>query len=98
MTGELEKLDRILRRAEAAQLMGVAVATVDSWVQRGRLERPIQLGVNAVGWRLSTLEAFIAKAQRAPYVRNGRGRRHRNASLPEANNSVQPAELEHAAG
>lgn len=52
--------DRILRPAEAAQKLGVTRQTLYAWQRLGLLPAPARLGLRAVGWKESTLDAWIA--------------------------------------
>lgn len=58
-------LNTLLRRPEVAQILRIAVPTLDRWVQLGRFPRPIRVGANTVAWKRSTVEAFIAERERA---------------------------------
>ena len=58
--------DRILRPREAALKLGVTQKTVHKWSRLGHMPAKIKIGPKAVGWRESTLEAFIN--QRAQVV------------------------------
>ena len=50
----------ILRPAEAAAYLNVKRGTLYSFVRKGKLPKPIKLGERARGWRLSTLDAYLA--------------------------------------
>ena len=52
--------DRILRMAEAARMLGVSRPTLYVWVSRGLLPPPVEVGPRARGFRVSTLEAYLA--------------------------------------
>lgn len=51
----------IYRRKRAAEYLGLSVATLHRLVQRGELPPPIRLSVQASGWRLADLDAFISR-------------------------------------
>lgn len=57
-------MDRIVRPAEAAGMLGIAVSTLYDWLANPEasdtpLPRPRQIGPRAVGWPSSQLEEFI---------------------------------------
>jgi predicted DNA-binding transcriptional regulator AlpA len=49
--------ERILSMAQAAQLLGVSIATFRRLVRAGKLPPPIQLSERRVGWRVRGLLA-----------------------------------------
>ena len=51
--------DPILRPARAAEYLGVHRSTLNLWVKAGSLPKPIRLGLRAIGWRQSQLDAFL---------------------------------------
>lgn len=51
----------IIRPREAAAYLGVCRSTLYRFVDDGDLPRPIRFASQITGWRLSTLESFIAK-------------------------------------
>jgi excisionase family DNA binding protein len=53
--------DPVSRPREAARYLGFSRSTLYELVDRGLLEEPIPLGVRAVGWRLSTLNAYLGR-------------------------------------
>jgi len=57
-------MERIVRPAEAAEMLGISVSTLYDWLANPDtsdtpLPRPRQLGPRAVGWPSSVLEEFI---------------------------------------
>lgn len=52
--------DNIIRQKDLATLLGVSLDTIKRWKREQRLPAAIQIGPRAVGWRMSTIEAFIA--------------------------------------
>ena len=58
---ESTNIDRILRPAEAARKLGLERTTLFRMVKRGDLPPSIKITKKAVGWRESTLEAYIAQ-------------------------------------
>jgi len=58
--------DRILRRREVEQRVGLSRSTIYYWMQRGQFPKPIRLAPsNAVGWRESQIEQWIADRESA---------------------------------
>ncbi|MEX3763127.1 helix-turn-helix transcriptional regulator [Paraburkholderia phenoliruptrix] len=53
-------MDTVVRIKEVARMLGVSRATVYRWVSEKRLERPLQIGPRAVGWRRSYIDQFLA--------------------------------------
>jgi len=51
--------DRIIRRSELAETLGVSKVTVWRMARRGELPRPLQISANVVGWRQSTVEKWL---------------------------------------
>jgi len=60
------EFDRVVRPREAARLFGVSRPYLYHLVKTGALPPPFTVGGRAVGWRLSTLEAYLAKLERGP--------------------------------
>ena len=56
-------LDPIYRPREAAAYIGLTRSSLYRLVDAGELPRPIKLSAQSSGWRLSTLEAFLAKRE-----------------------------------
>lgn len=57
--------DPIILRKQARELYlaGIGKTTLWRWVRDGKLPPPIRLSRCVVGWRKSTLEAFIASSE-----------------------------------
>jgi len=55
--------DPILRPREAAKYLGIGKSSLYRLIESGDLPRPIKLTKQSSGWRLSTLDAFIADRQ-----------------------------------
>ena len=53
----------IIRPREAAEYLGIGRTTLYRLVNRGDLPKPIKLSAQVTGWRLSTLDQFIAERQ-----------------------------------
>ena len=50
----------VLRKREAAKLIGISIATLDRLRAAGTFVRPIRLGEQAIGFLRQDLEAWIA--------------------------------------
>lgn len=53
----------IIRPREAAEYLGIGRSTLYRYIDAGLLPRPIKIGPQVTGWRLSTLDQFIAGRQ-----------------------------------
>lgn len=53
-----------LRRPEVRCRYGISSATLYRWIRVGLFPRPVRLGPNTVGWRVSDLEVFDANPER----------------------------------
>jgi prophage regulatory protein len=52
--------ERIVRPAEAARMTGRSKVSLWRDEKAGRFPRRVRIGANAVGWRLSEIQAWIA--------------------------------------
>ncbi|WP_089885027.1 helix-turn-helix transcriptional regulator [Citreimonas salinaria] len=52
-------IDRILRRPEVEEAVGLSRATLYRMIERGDFPRPTKLGERAVGWRESAVEVWL---------------------------------------
>jgi len=55
---------KLLNEREAAERLGLAVATLRRWRWAGRGPRFLKIGATAVRYSLEELDAFLAAAQR----------------------------------
>jgi prophage regulatory protein len=55
--------DRVLRIPEVIDLVGLSVSTIYAMIADGRFPRPIKLGKRAVGWKESTIDAWLASCR-----------------------------------
>ena len=55
-----DKAERILRRREVLDRVGVGQSTLYDWMKRGEFPRPVALGSKLVGWRESDIDGWIA--------------------------------------
>jgi predicted DNA-binding transcriptional regulator AlpA len=62
---EAHQEDRILREPEVLRLLGLSRATLRRLELDGRLGKRIQIGVRAVGWKSSSIMAFINSRESA---------------------------------
>ena len=51
---------RIMRRPEVLETVGVSTSTLYGWMSSGFFPRPVRLGPKAVGWRSEDVQAWIA--------------------------------------
>lgn len=56
--------DRILRRPEVEQLIGLSRSTIYEAIAQGEFPKPLRIGKRAVGWRQSTIDAWLAERAR----------------------------------
>ena len=56
--------DRLMRRKEVEEMVGLACSTIYLFMDEGKFPRPIRVGPRAVRWRRSAVEGWI-KAQEA---------------------------------
>lgn len=56
-------MDRILRPAEVRKVLAVGRSTLHAMVRRGDFPRALRITNHAVGWRLSTVEAWLAERE-----------------------------------
>jgi len=54
---------RILRRPTVIARTGLSDTTIWRMYRRGEFPRPVQLSANAVGWRESDVDAWLAQRQ-----------------------------------
>jgi prophage regulatory protein len=61
-------MDKIIRKKELLNSLGVSDATLWRWEQAGAFPKRIQLGGNSVGWPESEIQAWQdrKKAEREP--------------------------------
>jgi predicted DNA-binding transcriptional regulator AlpA len=55
-----QDLNKVRSRREAAELLGVSVATLDRMVRSGALPPPLQISARRVGWQNCVLVDWIA--------------------------------------
>ena len=58
-TEKIAAVDPIIRLREFLHMAGLGRATVYRMMALGLLERPVRISQRAVGWRLSTIQAFL---------------------------------------
>lgn len=54
------RAERILRRREVLDRVGIGQSTLYDWMKRGAFPRPVALGARLVGWRESDIETWMA--------------------------------------
>lgn len=57
--------NRLLRRPEVINLVGLKTSAIYDMMARGEFPRPVRVGSRAVAWRLSDLEAWMAARETA---------------------------------
>ena len=65
----LIEMDRIVKRPEAAEFLGVSVPTLDRWQCNGTGPAWVQLGGRRGGYTLRALVAFVQARAAAPRTR-----------------------------
>ena len=58
-------MDRVIRKLELLQIVGVSSATLHRWVAAGSFPPPIRLGANSVGWLASEVQEWLSSRHRA---------------------------------
>ena len=53
----------IIRPREAAEYLGIGRSTLYRYVNEGVLPRPIKIGPQVTGWRLSVLDDFLRQRE-----------------------------------
>lgn len=67
------KLDRIIRKEELPQYVGIQRTAIDDAILRGDLPPPIQLGLRAVGWLESEIIAWQQQKMAArPFIKQAK--------------------------
>lgn len=61
-------LDRVVRRAELLEVLGVSAASLYRWIADGHFPNPIKLGPNSVGWRQSEVREWLESRERGGTV------------------------------
>lgn len=56
-------VERILRRREVEQRVGLSRSTLYYYIQRNEFPAPVRLGPRAVGWRESQIDRWIEERQ-----------------------------------
>ena len=51
--------ERILRRPEVEARCGIGRSTLYDWMARGEFPQPVKLGARLVGWKESTISAWL---------------------------------------
>lgn len=55
--------DKILRRPDVEEMLGVKRSTIYDWMKAGAFPKPVALGERLVGWRESDIAAWLASRQ-----------------------------------
>jgi prophage regulatory protein len=65
-TGVFASLDPIIRLKEFLRLTGLGRSTVYNLISEGKIERPLLISSRAIGWRASTVDAYLRSLQARP--------------------------------
>jgi prophage regulatory protein len=57
--------EEILRKPRVLEIVGIGNTSLYDLLKRGEFPRPIRLGVRAVGWRRSDVNAWLASRETA---------------------------------
>jgi prophage regulatory protein len=52
-------VEKIMRRKEVEQTVGLSRSAIYAAMDKGTFPRPIKIGVRAVGWPMSKIEAWL---------------------------------------
>lgn len=52
--------EKLLKRIEVAELLGVTPRTLDTWRARGTVPQPVWISASTYRWRVSDIEAYLA--------------------------------------
>lgn len=69
----------VLRTAEVARRVGLSPGTIRRLERLGRFPARRKLGVRAVGWEISEIEAWLADRPRGDYGPRGHAGDHQHA-------------------
>ncbi len=75
-THDLQPIGRVLRLRDLIKKVGLQKTKIYSMIAAGTFPRPIQLGLNSVGWKERDIDAWIAArpiANNTPVKRASRG-------------------------
>lgn len=56
-----EEMDSILRLRDVLRICGASRSSLYQWQSAGIFPQSVKLGIRAVGWRKSEIEAWLAK-------------------------------------
>ncbi len=51
--------ERILRLPQVQEVCGVGRSTLYDWINAGKFPKPVKLGVRAVGWAETEIDAWL---------------------------------------
>lgn len=57
--------NRLIRRPEVLNLVGLSRATIYLMMAEGRFPKPVKVGLRAVAWREADIEAWLASREAA---------------------------------
>ena len=56
-------IDPIIRTNDLVRLLGIHKTTLWRWVQAGEFPEPLRMNRNTIGWRISTIEAWLESCE-----------------------------------
>ncbi|WP_076920534.1 AlpA family transcriptional regulator [Pseudoalteromonas sp. SK18] len=59
----MKKTTRIIRPKELAEMLGVTTVTLWNWRQQNKIPQPISFGTKFIGWKESTIEAWLSEKE-----------------------------------
>ena len=68
MSKNTDTIDRIIRKPELKQAVSLSTSTIQRLVQAGKFPKPIKLGANSVGWKMSEVQEWIDSRERTGEV------------------------------
>jgi prophage regulatory protein len=61
----MQMKNRLIRRPEVLNLVGLSRATIYLMMAEGRFPKPVKVGLRAVAWREADIEAWLASREAA---------------------------------
>lgn len=58
------QIDPILRKCEVVGVTGLSYSTIQRKHKAGEFPKPVRLGANSVGWKLSEIQAWLDSLER----------------------------------
>lgn len=61
-------IDPVIRKPQLLATVPLSYTTIQRKIKNGEFPKPIRLGANSVGWRLSEVQAWLDSLERAEGV------------------------------